>query len=270
MTVDERSAAPRADPVPVVVDYAAKPLRAVGRFFALAADTIMFIFIPPFALREFITQSWFVARVSLVPTVLLAIPFTVLGVFTFNIVLVDFGAADFSGAIAAAGAVTQIGPVVTVLVVAGAGSTAMCADLGARTIREELDALKVMGINPIHALVVPRVLASMVVAVLLFSVVVLVGLTGAFGFSVFIQHVSPGSFVSAFTFITGVDDVVVALIKAALFGLSAGMIACFKGTTVRGGPAGVGNAVNETVVFAFMALYLINVVATAVGVKATM
>ena len=57
----------------------------------------------------------------------------------------------------------------TVLVVAGAGATAMCADLGARTIREELDAMRVMGINPIQALVVPRVLAATLVAVLLDS-----------------------------------------------------------------------------------------------------
>ena len=69
-------------------------------------------------------------------------------VFTFNILLTEFGAADFSGTGAALGTVHQIGPIVTVLVVAGAGATAMCADLGARTIREELDALRVMGINP--------------------------------------------------------------------------------------------------------------------------
>ena len=61
----------------------------------------------------------------------------------------------------------QIGPIVTVLVVSGAGATAMCADLGARTIRDELDALRVMGINPIQALVVPRVLAATTVALAL-------------------------------------------------------------------------------------------------------
>ena len=98
---------------------------------------------------------------------MLAIPFTVLLTFTLNILLVEFGAADFSGTGAALGTVTQIGPIVTVLVVAGAGATAMCADLGARTIREELDALRVMGINPIQALVVPRVLAATLVALVL-------------------------------------------------------------------------------------------------------
>jgi phospholipid/cholesterol/gamma-HCH transport system permease protein len=227
-------------------------------------------FKPPFAWRELLLQSWFVARVSLLPTMMLAIPFTVLMIFTFNILLVEFGAADYSGTGAAYGAVTQIGPIVTVLVVAGAGATAMCADLGARTIREELDALRVMGINPIQALVVPRVLAATVVATLLSSVVILVGLIGSFLFSVFIQHVTPGSFVGGLTVITGVADVLISIIKAALFGLSAGLIACYKGITVGGGPAGVGNAVNETVVYTFMALFAINIVATAAGVQATL
>jgi len=133
-----------------------KPVRALGNFFAMALDTLMLIPRRPFAVREFWLQSWFVARVSLLPTLMLAIPFTVLLIFTFNILLVEFGAADYSGTGAAYGTVTQVGPIVTVLVVAGAGATAMCADLGARTIREEIDALRVMGVNPIQALVVRR------------------------------------------------------------------------------------------------------------------
>jgi phospholipid/cholesterol/gamma-HCH transport system permease protein len=63
--------------------------------------------------------------------------------------------------------------------------------------------------------------------------------------------------------------VVIALVKATLFGLSAGLIACYKGISVGGGPAGVGNAVNETVVFTFIALNVINLLVTAVGVQVT-
>lgn len=247
-----------------------KPASAVGGFFAMSVDTFILMFTRPFAWREFVLQTYFVARVSIVPTIMLAIPFTVLAVFILNILLVEFGAADYSGSGAALGAITQIGPVVTVLVVAGAGATAMCADLGARTIREELDAMRVLGIQPIQALVVPRVLAATLVSVLLNSVVAVVGITGGFVFSVFVQNVTPGAFIAGMTLLTGLPEIVISLIKAALFGLVAGLIACYKGISVGGGPAGVGNAVNETVVFAFMALYLINVVATAVGVKATM
>ena len=65
--------------------------------------------------------------------------------------------------------------------------------------------------------------------------------------------------------ITGLSDVLIALVKATLFGITAGLIACYMGTSVGGGPAGVGNAVNETVVFSFLALFVINVITTAVG-----
>jgi phospholipid/cholesterol/gamma-HCH transport system permease protein len=249
---------------------ASRPASAIGGFFVMAAETLALIPRRPFAPREFLAQAWFVARVSLLPTLMLAMPYTVLVVFTFNILLLEFGAADFCGTTAAFATVTQVGPIVTVLVVAGAGATAMCADLGARTIREELDALRVMGVNPIQALVVPRVLAATLVAVLLASFVITAGLVGGFFFSVFVQHVTPGAYVAGMTVLTGFPDVVLALIKAALFGLAAGLIACYKGISVGGGPAGVGNAVNETVVYTFVALFAINIIATAVGVKVTL
>ncbi|MGV0837564.1 MlaE family ABC transporter permease [Mycolicibacterium thermoresistibile] len=254
----------------ITSDAVVKPMRSIGGFFAMSLDTLVQIPRKPFAWREFLYQSWFVARVSLLPTLMLALPFTVLLVFTFNILLIEFGAADYSGTGAAYGTVTQLGPIVTVLVVAGAGATSMCADLGARTIREELDALRVMGIDPIQALVVPRVLAATFVAVMLSSVVILVGITGGFFFSVFVQHVTPGAFVGGMTIITGLADVLISLIKAGLFGLAAGLIACYKGISVGGGPAGVGNAVNETVVYTFVALFAINILASTVAVQATL
>ncbi len=102
---------------------------------------------------------------------------------------------------------------------------------------------------------VPRVLAATTVALALSASVIIVGLTGAFFFCVFAQNVSAGAFVTGLTLLTGMGDVVVSLAKATLFGLSAGLIACYKGISVGGGPAGVGNAVNETVVFTFMVLF---------------
>jgi phospholipid/cholesterol/gamma-HCH transport system permease protein len=246
-----------------------KPLKSLGGFSALALDTFVTMFTTRFALREFLQQTWFVARVSLIPTLLLSIPFVVLAVFIFNVLLVEFGAADFSGTGAALASVNQIGPFVTVLVVAGSGAAAMCADLGARTIREELDALRVMGVDPVQSLIVPRVLAATLVAFLLGPLVTLTGLTGGFLFAVFFQHVTPGAFVAGMTLITGVGDVLVSMVKATVFGLIAGLIACYQGINVGGGAAGVGNAVNETVVYSFVLLFAANVVLTAVGFQVT-
>ena len=247
-----------------------KPMQAIGGFFAMSADALKFIFRRPFQWREFLEQAWFVARVALVPTLLVAIPLTVLVQFTLNILLRELGAADLSGAGAAFGAVTQIGPLVTVLIVAGAGATAMCADLGSRTIREEIDAMEVLGINPVQRLVTPRMLASGLVALLLNSLVVIVGVVGGYIFSVFVQHVNPGAFAAGITLLTGVPELIISGVKAALFGLIAGLVACYRGLIITGGGAkAVGNAVNETVVYAFMMLFVVNIVVTAIGVRLT-
>lgn len=244
-------------------------MSAVGGFFEMCFESFRALGRRPFQWREALDQAWFIVTVALVPTLCVALPFTVLVIFTLNILLVEFGAADLSGAGAALGSVTQIGPLVTVLIVAGAGATAICADLGARTIREEVDAMRVLGIDPIHRLVVPRVVASCVVALLLNGMVVAIGLVGGFLFSVYVQNVSPGAYVSSLTLVTGLPEVVLSEVKAALFGLIAALVACYRGLTVSGGPKGVGTAVNETVVYAFVALFAVNVVLTAVGVKVT-
>lgn len=246
------------------------PMQAVGGLFAMGADALMFTFRRPFQWREFLEQAWFVARVSMLPTLLVAIPFTTLVSFTLNILLRELGAADLSGAGAAFGAVTQLGPLVTVLIVAGAGATAMCADLGSRTIREEIEAMEVLGINPVQRLVTPRMLASGLVAFLLNSLVVIIGILGGYVFSVLIQDVNPGAFAAGITLLTGVPEVIISCVKALLFGLIAGLVACYRGLTITGGGAkAVGNAVNETVVYAFMALFVINVVVTAIGIRLT-
>ncbi|MBV8347414.1 MAG: ABC transporter permease [Mycolicibacterium sp.] len=248
-------------------DQLATPLQLVGGFVKMCLMTAKALARLPFQWREFIVQSWFLARVAFLPTIAVAVPLTALIIFTLNILLAEFGAADVSGAGAALGAVTQLGPLVTVLVVAGAGSTAICADLGARTIREEIDAMEVMGIDPIHRLVVPRVVASTVVATLLNGAVITIGLVGGFLFGVYLQHVSAGAYVSTLTLVTGLPEVVISVVKASVFGLVAGIVGCYRGLTVSGGPKGVGTAVNETLVLAVVVLFAINVVLTTIGVR---
>ena len=166
---------PRTEPR--LIEQLAAPARAVGGFVEMSLDTFVKIFRRPFQFREFLDQTWMIARVSLVPTLLVAIPFTVLVAFTLNILLREIGAADLSRR---GHRVRHRHPArarsSTVLVVAGAGATAICADLGARTIREEIDAMRVLGIDPIQRLVVPRVLASTFVALLLNGLVCAIGL----------------------------------------------------------------------------------------------
>jgi len=239
---------------------------ALGSFYALSLDAGTALIRSPFAWREFLTQFWFIARVSLIPTILMSVPFTVLVVFTLNSLLLEIGAGDLSGAGAGLGAITQIGPLVTVLVVAGAGATAIAADLGSRTIRDEIAALEVLGIDPAARLVLPRALASTAVAVTLNGAVCAIGLIGGFFFSVSLQNVDPGAYAAGVTLLVGPGELLLSTVKAAVFGLLAGLIACHRGLSVSGGPKSVGEAVNETVVFAFVALFLANMLLTSIGI----
>lgn len=152
-----------------------KPLREVGAFFALSLDILMQTVRPPFA--------WRVHPPDLVCGSGLDLPGHLLGgpaqraadIHHQRLAGRDRGA-DASGTGAALASVVYIGPIAAVLVVAGTGATAMCADLGARTIREELDAMRVMGIDPIQRLLVPRVLALGLNGMLLNSIITTVGL----------------------------------------------------------------------------------------------
>jgi len=244
-----------------MVNRATQP---IGDFIAFTLDTFVAMFTNRLQWREFVQQMWFVTSVSLGPAILLAIPFVALVTYQFNNVLVEIGAVDLSGSGAAFGTVTQIGPVATTFVIAGASSTAICADIGARKIREELDAMEVLGIDPIHRLVVPRVLATAVNAFFLNSVMILIGLSGGYVFGVYLQDASPGQFIDSMTLLVGFPDLIHGEIRAVVFGVVGALIGCYRGMTCAGGSQGVGNAVNETVVFTFMALFPINILLTQI------
>lgn len=236
----------------------------VGDFYRFSGRVFQQMFTRKFQFQEFVSQAWFVATVSFGPALLVSIPLCAVIVFQINQMLIQIGAIDLAGAGAGVAVVREIGPIVSVLVVAGAGATAVCADLGSRKIREEIDAIVTLGIDPIERLVVPRVVALTVLGVALNGVVTVVGLLGGYIFSVVLQGATPGQYLEDITLLVGLSDFLASEIKAAVFGLLAGLTACYLGLHAEGGPKGVGEAVNQTVVFAFMLLFAANSVISAV------
>jgi phospholipid/cholesterol/gamma-HCH transport system permease protein len=237
--------------------------KAVGGLAAMALDVFRSIGKRPFPMGEFLQQSAFIARVSLLPAVMVTIPFVGVVIFLVNQLLAQIGAIDLSGTTTGLAVVREIGPLAAVLVTAGAGATAITADLGARTIREEIDAMKVLGIDPVHRLVLPRVIASTFVSVCLTAVITVVGVAVSYLISVGMQGAAPGQFVAALTVLTNQVDFYVSLLKALIFGALAGLVACYRGLKTGGGAKGVGQAVNETVVISFVLLFVVNSIITA-------
>jgi phospholipid/cholesterol/gamma-HCH transport system permease protein len=212
-----------------------------------------------FSWSEFLLQAWFMTRVSLLPTILVAIPFGVITSVQIGAVASQIGATSFSGAVNGIGVLRQGAPLVTSLMIAGAVGSAICSDLGARTVREEIDALKVMGINPVQRLVAPRVVAALVVSLLLTVVVAMTAMLTAFVMNVGQGSISSGAYIDSFVAFSQILDLVVAELKALVFGFIATIVAAHKGLSAKGGPKGVADAVNQAVVLSVILLALVNV-----------
>jgi phospholipid/cholesterol/gamma-HCH transport system permease protein len=241
-----------------------RPLAASGNLFAFALDVIRSLPKRPFQIREFIEQAWFIARVTILPTALVAIPFGAVIALQLGSLTRQLGAQSFAGSASVLAVLREASPIVTALLIAGAGGTAICADLGARKIRDEIDAMEVLGIDPIQRLVVPRVLASMLVAVLLNGLVSVVGVAGGYFFNVVLLNGTPGAYLASFSALAQIEDFWSGEIKALVFGLIAGVVASYKGLRAGGGPKGVGDAVNQSVVITFILLFAVNFVITAI------
>jgi phospholipid/cholesterol/gamma-HCH transport system permease protein len=237
--------------------------REPGRFFAMSLDTIRAMFKWPFQWREFLQQAWFIVSVTVAPTIMVAIPFGAILSLQVGNLIRQLGAQSQTGSTAVLAIVREASPIVTALLIAAAAGSAICADLGARKIREEIDAMEVLGINPLHRLVVPRVLACAFVGLFLNGIVSVVGIAGGYIFNVMLQGGTPGAYMSSFSGLAQLPDLYQAEVKALVFGVTAALVASYKGLTASGGPKGVGDAVNQTVVIAAMALFVENFVLSA-------
>ncbi|AXT84355.1 ABC transporter permease [Aeromicrobium sp. A1-2] len=241
----------------------ASVVRGPGEVAAMAWDVVKLTFTTRFQTREFVEQAWFVASITMMPTILVSIPFGAVIALQVGNLTGQLGAQSFAGATAVLATVREAAPIASALIIAGAAGSAICSDLGARKMREEIDAMEVLGINPVARLVVPRALATLVVAILMNGIVIAAGVGGGYYFTVIVQGGSAGAFLSSFTALATLPDIYVSMIKAACFGFLAAIIGSYKGLTAGGGPSGVGRAVNEAVILSFMMLFLLNSIITA-------
>lgn len=213
---------------------------------------------------EFLIQMRFMAAVSLLPTILIAIPFGLVLVLTVGGLTSQVGATSLVGGVTSVGTVREASPIISGIVLAGAGGSAICADLGSRAIRNEIAAMRVMAVDPLERLIAPRILATMLVSVLLNGVVAFVGIVSGYLSAVYILHASAGGFLNSFSAFAQASDLVESAVKAALFGVVAALVASYQGLNAKHGPAGVGEAVNRSVVVTGVLLFLINLVVSQI------
>ena len=238
-------------------------LEQVGDMMILTGKVLMSSLRPPYPYgTEFVQQFLFALRLCWFPLMISTIAFGygAPGLQAGNF-LTLFGAIDRLGGFFVLSTIREFGPFVTAIIVAGVGGTAITADLGARKIREELDALQVLGVDPIKNLVVPRFLALMIVTGLFNIYALIFGIFG--GILATLTFQAPlGPFFATLLNNASTTDLWGSVVKCTLFGAIIAIVACYKGMTASGGAEGVGRAVNQGVVIMFLAVFAFNYVFT--------
>jgi phospholipid/cholesterol/gamma-HCH transport system permease protein len=229
----------------------------------LTAKTISSAVRPPYPYgTEFVGQFLFALQLCWFPMMIstLAFGFGAPGLQAANFLSL-FGALDRLGGFLVLTSIREFAPFVTAVVVAGVAGTAITADLGARKIREELDALQVLGVDPIKNLVVPRFMALMLITGLMDMYAMIFGLVGGIAAELLYNQPLSGYFATLFNN-ASVTDLWGSVLKCTLFGAIIAVVCSYKGMTASGGAAGVGRAVNEAVVISFMGVFAFNYVFT--------
>jgi phospholipid/cholesterol/gamma-HCH transport system permease protein len=233
-------------------------LEQVGDMMILTGKTIMSAIRPPYPYgTEFVQQFLFALRLCWFPLLISTIAFGygAPGLQAGNF-LVLFGAIDRLGGFFVLSSIREFAPFVTAIILAGVAGTAITADLGARKIREELDALQVLGVDPVKNLV------SLMIVTGLFNIYALMfGIFG--GVLATLTFKAPlGPFFATLLTNASTTDLWGSVVKTTLFGAIIAVVSCYKGMTASGGAEGVGRAVNQAVVIAFLGVFAFNYVFT--------
>jgi phospholipid/cholesterol/gamma-HCH transport system permease protein len=238
---------------------AGRVLEEFGDVVLLTGRTVRSAVVPPYPYGgELVSQFLFALRLVWFPLLIttVAISYGAPGLQAANF-LTLFGALDRLGGFFVLAAIREIGPLITSIVVAGIAGTAITADLGARKIREELDALQVLGVDPVKNLVVPRFLALMVVTGLFDIYSLLFGIFG--GIAAELVNGQPlGPFWGTLFANASTTDLWGSVLKTTCFGAIIAIVCCYKGMSASGGAEGVGRAVNEAVVVSFLGIGAFN------------
>lgn len=176
----------------------------------------------------------------------------------------QFGADIFVADLVGLGMVREFGPLMTAIIMAGRSGSSITAELGTMVVREEVDALRTMGIDPVRYLVVPKIYAITVTgpALALFSMSV--GILGGFFIAVTFLDLAPGAYWSQIQSAVHLDDFIHGLGKSLVFSWIVVLVATYYGLNITGGAVGVGRSTTASVVASiFLIIFADSIFTTA-------
>jgi phospholipid/cholesterol/gamma-HCH transport system permease protein len=235
------------------------PLSSASEMASVASRTLKSAFTSISWLGDAVAEASWMFRRTLVPVAIAASVYAIsMATILLGNVVTALGASDRMPAGTYLGCARELITWLTMMILAGMAGSAVTGDIGARKIREELDALDVLGVDKFRLLVVPRVIALTFVGTVL-PLITLVCTTVATTVAAIPQlHIPLAVQINALELAVTPYDLYSQCLKHAIIGFFIGVVACQKGLSSKGGAEGVGRAVNQSVVISFFGVWLIN------------
>jgi len=238
-------------------------LEELGGFIVCLKEGLLAITVPPFRWKPLFKQFEFIGVNSSLIIVLT-------GMFTGAVLGLQsgkafrlFNAEAATGSLVALSLLRELSPVLTGLMLAARCGSAMAAEIGTMKVTQQVDALRVMSVDPVSYLITPRIIATTMMAPLLSIVFSLMGLIGSEIVAVGILGINDAIYLDKIQQYVEMDDLWNGLIKAAVFGLIVAVVGCRKGYMTSGGAEGVGRATTQAVVMASVSILVSDYFLTA-------
>jgi phospholipid/cholesterol/gamma-HCH transport system permease protein len=232
--------------------FLGRPLRAplewLGDRAMMFGQAMAWLARRPFRLKLFLEQMEFVGVGSL--TIILLVGFFSGAVAAQQAIaaLSIFGQERFVGATVGLSLAQELAPVFTALMITARAGSGMATELGSMRITEQVDALTTFAVNPVQYLVTPRIVATVIMMPVMTMVFNIVGLLGAYLYSIYLKDIDLGQFIEMYTYWTDPKDYVIGGVKSIVFGAALSLVACYEGFNIRGGAKEVGLATTRAVV----------------------
>jgi phospholipid/cholesterol/gamma-HCH transport system permease protein len=233
-----------------------RPVRNTGQFVVFLAQSLRRVFYPPLNWKLTLQQLEFVGNRSIWVIILAGIMTGAIFGFQLGEIFRIFGAETLIGAAAGFTLSKELAPVVSAMLVTGRAGSAMAAEIASMRVNEQIDAMRVMAVNPLGYLVAPRLVAGVIMLPLLTAVFTLSGVLSSFAIGVLYYDIDVAVFTDKIRWIIRISYILDGLQKAVVFGLLVTAIGCYSGYYADRGARGVGQATTKAVVWSMLAVLI--------------
>jgi phospholipid/cholesterol/gamma-HCH transport system permease protein len=231
-------------------------VNGTGSFFLFMWQVVTSLRFSPPRFSDILEQTLAALRLGWRPIVATTFPFGMAFAFNFDSLLGVIGARPFAGGAVAPSVIRQAGSLVSAMTLTAVVGAAFCADLGARKVRDEVAAHEVMSVNPLPRLVIPRMVALTFITPIMYFFASASAVMGGFILLVLVRGANAGLFLNGMQTLVQPADIYFSVIKAVIFGLEVGALACYFGFQATGGPSGVATKVRSMIITSTVVVFI--------------